>query len=994
MKKILLIIIFLIASFSYSQVVKVGTTTINRGAKGDTPSFTINGTTVTDGSSITVSGEGNANRTVVTSTAQITSAGANAILDIQENINVSANFTPPANQIWYFSTGKITITGSYTLTGNNTKLLFDKSNVCIDAFLGTLAGTFIAPDAYSLQQIGAISGGSTLMNDLNITSGQTTVTNTNYSFSASDVGKVITIVGAGGSGTVLRTTITAYTNAHQVTVANSATATVSNANGTVSYDNWNAVNNALYLLSTSGGSTLTGENKIYYHKTVALEAQDYNDPTNWTIKGDNHVLKNVSFQLIPHDLVETETLLIDKATNTLLENVKLYGDRFIHGSEGIGKTEGNHGFTWRTLAKNTIMNNCTAANFYGDGGIARGDMQFTNYIDGSAGITGNTASTVSVGTIEDDGLTIDTGATDKIYTPSFIDIDKSQFTNQIQTGYPNKSYKLGGRSNAGWGGLRTPYYRAFYYNEAKTTLLYSSPIQYLYDEIPLKEEWKFVRFVFDAPIDITLVELMAAPQIVANGLIWTGGEIYGNGRDGVSNPPDNATFDGIYFHDNGYLNAGPNYNFNAEDRRRYCRNLTIQNCKFRDAFGDIKLVGAENVLIKNNVFLPHTRQVLAIERDYEYFGLDISYGRNTMVEGNIVYERASGFDRSDFIHGNKFIGGRIVFSANSNIFKDNYCENIYFKGDTSPDVNRVGYPSMLSNNKFIYNREVPNSTYLFIDPNKTMAFVNNEFRFNDISKFSFDTTQTDFMVFGNGGVNRVFQNTTPTTDFGGYWQGNKFYGATPDSDYDVGYVTPPIKDFNNNTIETSVSFKNDLVGSYTIKNNIIKGFLYLELDNFPSTVTGTPETLRFENQTIIIDGKYAWTNTGAGILKTETRYVNLEFINCTFDIQVTSTDVGYYKKWIILKQLGTALFENCTFKSKSAKAWTFTDLNVGVGDITLKNNKFDNVTTVLRAGDRMKYSYPDVNCPTYASNALALAALGAGYYYKDSADSNKFKITY
>ena len=60
----------------------------------------------------------------------------------------------------------------------------------------------------------------------------------------------------------------------------------------------------------------------------------------------------------------------------------------------------------------------------------------------------------------------------------------------------------------------------------------------------------------------------------------------------------------------------------------------------------------------------------------------------------------------------------------------------------------------------------------------------------------------------------------------------------------------------------------------------------------------------------------------------------------------------------------------------------------------MKNNKFDNVTTVLRAGDRMKYSYPDVNCPTYASNALALAALGAGYYYKDSADTNKYKITY
>lgn len=984
MKKILLITVLFIAFLGNAQI-----------SKRQVPKITSEMIDPTYASTIESSGGlSNPNITVVLNQSQITSVGANAFIEIQGNIVLNSNYTPPANQTWLFSTGNLDLNG-YTLNRNNTTFIFSENQKPINAYTGTITGTGEMPPIFSIENIGGKDGGSIVMNDFNITSGTKALTSTTFNFTANDVGKVVAIVGAGGSGTVLKTTITAYTNSKSVTVNNNAVSTVTNANGTVSWDNQTAVRNALALLNASGGSSLTGNNKTYYHSTVALEAQDYNDPTNWTIKGDNHTLKNVSFQLIPHDLSQTETLVVDKATNTTLENVKLYGDRLIHGTEGIGKTEGNHGFVWRTLAKNTIMTNCTAANFYGDGGIARGDMQFTNYIDGSAGVTGTTESTIAAGSINNDGLTIDTGNTSKAYTVNFIDIDKAQFTNQIQTGYPNKSYKLGGRSNAGWGSLRTPYYRAFYYNEAKTTLLYSSPIQYIYDEIPLKEEWKFVRFEFDYPIDITLVELMASPQLVANGLNWTGGEIYGNGRDGVSNPPDNATFDGIYFHDNGYLVAGPNYNFNAEDRRRYCRNLTIQNCKFRDAFGDIKLVGTENVLIKNNIFLPHTKQILAIERDYEYFGLDISYGRGVIAEGNIVYERSSGFDRGDFVHGNRFIGGRVVFSANNNIFKDNYCVNILFKGDNDTDVSRVGYPSILENNKFIYNRTIPNSTYLFIDANKTMSFINNEFRFNDISQFSFDATQTNFMVFDDGGINRIFQNTTPTLDYGGVWNGNKFFGASAESDYETGYMTPPLKDFNNNTIEASVSFKNDIVGSYTTKNNTIKGFLYLELDSYPATVTGAPETIRFENLNVIIDDKFDWTNTGAAIYKTETRYVNVEFYNCTFDIQIASTDTGTFKKWMRIKTLGTTLFEGCTFKSKTAKDWTMTDYDVGVGSIILKNTKeFVNITTTTRSIDKLLYSTPNPNCPTYASNALAVAALGVGWYYKDSADSNKFKITY
>ena len=65
------------------------------------------------------------------------------------------------------------------------------------------------------------------------------------------------------------------------------------------------------------------------------------------------------------------------------------------------------------------------------------------------------------------------------------------------------------------------------------------------------------------------------------------------------------------------------------------------------------------------------------------------------------------------------------------------------------------------------------------------------------------------------------------------------------------------------------------------------------------------------------------------------------------------------------------------------------------GDITFIDcdfTGFNATPVILRAGDTLLYTKPNTNCPSYVDNATALAALGEGYYYKDTTTS-KFEVT-
>lgn len=986
MKKLIYIIALFVSTFAFSQ---------------------ISGKLIPDGSIPTAKiiggvggGESNPNIVIVTTEAALYNvANANKILDIQSNITLTANRTLASNVTLNDGGGSI-ISGGYTLTGSNTKINFQYNKVFLDFYTGTIAGTWNVPQYFDLINIGAKKGGEIIYNGLSITLGSNIVTSSKYTFTSADIGKKCAIVGAGTAGKVHNATITAVSP--NVTLSSNATSTVSNVNGTVSWDNQTSVRNALFLLNQSNGSHLSGIGETYFHSTILLTAQDYQDPENWTISGYNNQLMNVIFQLIPHDLNQTETLVVDKATNITLQDVFLKGDRQIHGTEGIGKTEGNQGFAFRTLSKNIRAINCRAYYFYGDGGLGKGDNQFMNYIDGTNFITGNTASQVAVGSINRlNGSTIDTGDTSKIYTTSFLDLDNSNFDRQYLTDYPSKSYILSGRSESGWGGLRTPNYTAFYYDEAGTTLLYVSKIQYIYDEIPILDEWKKVKFEFDSPINIADIELMCAPRITALGLHWIGGELSYNGRDGFSNPPRNTTFENVNFYGNGYLTEGPGAGMNGEDMRRALKNVSILNCKFRDNWIDISFIGAENILIQGNTLLASSRDISAAPTDEFDAGITSALGRNVRIIGNTAYEKLHSIDRQDLLIGNTFKGGELSYSANDNTVTDNDFIDIYFRatGDTSAD--RVGYPTLIKNNKIKYTKN-PGTAHFIVDKNKAAIFKDNDFWFNYYGNWSFAATNNSNIQLGENGEARLFPNIDIVTDFGGYWEGNTIRGAKPpvdERDYATGNAFFPLNNFNNNTIDTSLEVKLDLVDDYYTKNNTINGFVNFTLDYFPSSISGTAKVISQENWKIIVNDDYDWTNNGSALVKTSAKYVDFKWINCVFDLQrSTSVNPTVTNKFFKFLHLGKTLFDTCIFKSITPINIDFTDTGIfgSLDTITIIDPICTNITFTKRSGDKILFTKASPLMATYATfaNDAAAASAGypAGYMYMTSTGEYRVKL--
>lgn len=171
---------------------------------------------------------------------------------------------------------------------------------------------FDASTTFNIKQYGAKGDGITLY-DGAITSGTPNFTSATANFTSADVGKVITIIGAGGTNIDLTTTISAYVSSTAVTLANNASATVSSAGFTFGTDDTTAINNAVstvYASSKQGGT-------IFFPQGIYIVNGAFNQANNSqiglptvldsTAKGQQPVIifrgvydtKNTSYNRIP-----------------------------------------------------------------------------------------------------------------------------------------------------------------------------------------------------------------------------------------------------------------------------------------------------------------------------------------------------------------------------------------------------------------------------------------------------------------------------------------------------------------------------------------------------------------------------------------------------------------------------------------------------------------------------------------------------------------------
>lgn len=118
---------------------------------------------------------------------------------------------------------------------------------------------------YSVKDFGALGNGVQLTN-VYLTNATTTLICTSAVFTASDVGKSVLITGAGGAGADLSTTISAFVDSTNVTLANAASTTVQAYPGRYGSDDATAIQAGLNYVSTNGGGTLYFPKGIYIVK--------------------------------------------------------------------------------------------------------------------------------------------------------------------------------------------------------------------------------------------------------------------------------------------------------------------------------------------------------------------------------------------------------------------------------------------------------------------------------------------------------------------------------------------------------------------------------------------------------------------------------------------------------------------------------------------------------------------------------------------------------
>ncbi|MDY8137553.1 sialate O-acetylesterase [Aquimarina sp. 2201CG5-10] len=910
-------------------------------------------------------GSSNPNEVVVLSELDLSNpVNTNKTLLIQNEIILTQDVTL-ADGITLKDAGGRILSGGFNLIGSNSGIVFNGDKIFLDFFDGQLQGSWNTPKDFYITNIGA-KGEGRIISDGNITIGTNEFTSSSAGFTSSDIGKTIAIVGANttpANGAVLTTTISSVTDSNTITISTNALATVTNTNTIIAYDDWNAINNALTLRNQKPG-ILYVPNKTFYHSAVQQSNVSSVPPSGWRLgDGINDITLEFlggSFQLIPHDFDRTYSLTVYKTKNYKIINPKLKGDYELHPTEGIGKIEHNHAINFGTLAIDGRVENPDISYYYGDGMISTADLQFMNQIDGSSFVDGSTDSQVAVGSINNDG-TKDTGNTSKIYTLTKLPLNTSQFNNAKELG-GKAWYKLTAGSLSGWGGLTTPYYRAFYYvNDTDTTPIAVSDVLHFYDRVEIEDNWNYVELEIDAPTDIAAVELQLRPSLNADGLFVTGGQIHNCGRDGFSNPPDNTTVDGVYFYNIGGLDAGPGYGFNAEDRRRGCRNLTIRNCSFRNNWGDISLVGTENVNIYKNYLLPNTILLPEAPTVDIHTAISSDDGRNVLIEGNEIYGKSVSLDRQDKFIGNKMKGiGIISYTANNNIVKDNYFLNIKLRGIGNTSGDRIGYPTLFEDNIFLYNVSI--SDTWIIDQENKATFKSNVFDYNNISDWSNLVDPASIVIeLGANGNDLLFLRQNATNNYGGFWENNTFTGTRPavDSrDYSSGGAYFPLTNYKAGEFNTSLEFRNGLPDSYDMELGLVKGWIEFDLNQYASVADpATAETITIRNTTILIEeGVFNWANTGSNIVTTADRNVNFVFDNCKFIIEVDYATTSTAHRLMNLEHLGTTTFNNCYFEAKGSTPKPFDLTNTArfpstLGPVTFNNPELVNFTLTLRPQD-------------------------------------------
>lgn len=165
--------------------------------------------------------------------------------------------------------GSITDLGTSSGTGNvGIGSSTPGQNLDVQGTLRVLNGTVVSPSnaddqIFNVRNYGAKGNGVHLIDGACSTGTSTAFSSSSASFTSNDVGKVISLVGAGSAGVDLTTTFSAFVDSHDMTLTAGCSTTVSGASYEYGTDDTTSIQNAINAVGTNGVGTVYFPAGIY-----------------------------------------------------------------------------------------------------------------------------------------------------------------------------------------------------------------------------------------------------------------------------------------------------------------------------------------------------------------------------------------------------------------------------------------------------------------------------------------------------------------------------------------------------------------------------------------------------------------------------------------------------------------------------------------------------------------------------------------------------------
>lgn len=881
--------------------------------------------------------------------------------------------------------------GTFTLTGVNTSIYGLEDCVVIESSKGKLVGTWNAGAQLYAKNLGLKNDGLEYSTG-SIGAGSTSLTVQGGMFTSNDVGKFIAVYGANAgfianeplkSQNSLQTTIQAVVNNTTVILADPATRTISNTIVWTGTDNFKAGKNLFYVKNHTSGNTLIFSEGLYFTSVVPYDNRlRLNVPVKGWYMGDGtdkHTIKGAGvIRAIPHKLRKTRLLTIGNTHNYTM-SIDIEQDLKLHNYSGLNPANTGDDFNIavyiRTAAYNGLIKDCYLRNTAGTIMSSAGDLQFTNYIKGDNVInTHQRVSNVANGDVNDaDGSVILGNNGAYTYTTDLIDISKWQFeaTRIARPGRTGRRhYQFSGLSFAGWSGLTTPRYWAYYYDENQVFLRKSGE-QVFYHTYQYEDDVKYIRIKFEKVQDITLVDAQIRANLNPMGLTLQNVHLDAGGAHGLSNMPTNFLMDGGSIKNVG--NVLPGISSNTEDQRRGTQNQTFRNVLFEDGYtGYLNWVGTDGVVVDHCYFLGTTDPQRIRTTNGYTTAISADKARNDRSINNLFYNAALDFGRSSLFANNTVIGGSLQITANGSELVDNRFHNVKIANIRYANADR-DY-SKIKDATFTYDK--PWEGFLFRDVDMGLILEDVTVEFNKKTRLTYlidQTTSFEPIILGKDRKCKLFNdNPKPKFDYGGYLKNVSVSGARIDRaqrDYLSTANYWPVTDYYNVYSESSMNLKYGLPKDRVFNDLVVDGRLQLDYDQYGNTLTAErPKHIFNRLKVTIPKGEFDWTNYGSYILRVKKKNVDLVFNDAVFDLQVASTDIGTYSKWMRLEQLGTTEFNRTTFKSESPKVIDLNNFPATLGAITFTDCVFENITFILRPGiDIIQTTTTPVTINAYAA---------------------------